>query len=101
MEPKHTSMSETKALLQRYDRPGPRYTSYPTAPSWTDDFGGEDHRQSLLRANEHAGDPLSIYVHIPFCESLCFYCGCSVLITQQQSKGIAYVDELLAGISFG
>ncbi|MEO0480073.1 MAG: oxygen-independent coproporphyrinogen III oxidase [Planctomycetota bacterium] len=96
MEPNHTSMSETKALLQRYDRPGPRYTSYPTAPSWTDDFGGEDHRQSLLRASEHAGAPLSIYVHIPFCESLCLYCGCSVLITQQQSKGIAYVDELLA-----
>ena len=68
-------------LMARYDRPGPRYTSYPTAPSWSDGFGPADHADSLRRAAARAGEPLSIYVHIPFCTSMCWYCGCSVQIT--------------------
>jgi oxygen-independent coproporphyrinogen-3 oxidase len=83
-------------LLARYDRPGPRYTSYPTAPSWSDDFGPADHAESLRRAAGEGGTPLSLYVHIPFCTSLCWYCGCSVQITQRKDKGSRYVDTVLA-----
>jgi oxygen-independent coproporphyrinogen-3 oxidase len=83
-------------LMARYDRPGPRYTSYPTAPSWSDGFGPADHADSLRRAAARAGEPLSIYVHIPFCTSMCWYCGCSVQITQRKEKGSRYVDTVLA-----
>jgi oxygen-independent coproporphyrinogen-3 oxidase len=82
-------------LLERYDRPGPRYTSYPTAPSWSDDFGPADHAASLRRAAAEPGVPLSMYVHIPFCTSMCWYCGCSVQITQRYEKGLRYVDYVL------
>ena len=82
-------------LLQRYDRPGPRYTSYPTAPVWSDAFGPADYRERLQAAGGRAGEPLSLYVHIPYCESLCWYCACSVVITQDRDKAAAYVDTLL------
>ncbi len=82
-------------FLERYDRPGPRYTSYPTAPSWSDEFGPADHLDSLRRASERAGEPLAMYVHLPFCESMCWYCGCSVQITQDHDKGGRYVDQVL------
>ncbi len=55
------------ALLERLDKPGPRYTSYPAAPVWTPDFGAAAYGEALARAAERPGDPLSLYVHIPFC----------------------------------
>jgi oxygen-independent coproporphyrinogen-3 oxidase len=82
-------------LLEKYDRPGPRYTSYPTAPAWTADYGASEHARSLRAAGERSGEPLSIYVHLPFCESMCMYCGCSVIITQRREKGPAYVDRVV------
>ncbi len=82
-------------LLARYDQPGPRYTSYPTAPAWSDDFGPDDHAASLARAREHTDRPLSLYVHLPFCESMCWYCGCNVRITQDHSRSNRYVDHVL------
>lgn len=81
-------------LLERYDRPGPRYTSYPTAPVWSDAFGPDDYAERL-RAAGRSDAPLSLYVHIPYCESLCWYCACSVVITQDKDKGRRYVDTLL------
>ncbi len=82
-------------LLERYDRPGPRYTSYPTAPVWKDSFGPRDYEQRLATAGQRGDEPLSLYVHIPYCESLCWYCACSVVITQDTDKAARYVDTVL------
>ena len=84
-----------EGLLERYDKPGPRYTSYPTAPVWSDEFGEEDWRAALTRADASKDEPFSLYVHLPFCESMCFYCACNVIITQRREKARAYVDRLL------
>jgi oxygen-independent coproporphyrinogen-3 oxidase len=84
-------------LLGRYDKPGPRYTSYPTAPSWNDEYGPADHADRIRScgSSERAGEPLSMYVHLPYCESMCWFCGCNVVITQDRGKGANYVDEVL------
>ncbi|MGK0432960.1 MAG: oxygen-independent coproporphyrinogen-3 oxidase, partial [Planctomycetota bacterium] len=82
-------------LLSRYDQPGPRYTSYPTAPVWSQEFGPDEHRESLVRANEQDGKGMSLYVHLPFCRSMCFYCGCSVIIARDPKNGDRYVGEVL------
>jgi oxygen-independent coproporphyrinogen-3 oxidase len=67
-------------LLRRYNVPGPRYTSYPTAPAWKETYGASDY--AAILAESVAGDaPLSLYVHLPFCERLCYFCGCTVVIT--------------------
>ena len=82
-------------LLERYDRPGPRYTSYPAAPQFTTAFGAAELREHAARSNRRAGPrPLSLYVHVPFCFSPCFYCGCNRLITRDTSKGVRYVQQL-------
>lgn len=82
-------------LLRRYDMPGPRYTSYPTAPHFAEGFGEADFRSIAQRSNE---DPiprqLSLYVHVPYCRSPCFYCGCNRVITRDEAKGRIYLDRL-------
>lgn len=87
-------------LLRRYDRPGPRYTSYPTAPQFSTDF---DERALRAAARESNGDPiprlLSIYVHVPFCLSPCFYCGCNRIITRDRSRAETYLAHLYREIS--
>lgn len=80
-------------LIRKYDRPGPRYTSYPTAPEWKDDFGPDRFAQHLARADAQAG-PLSIYVHLPFCREMCRFCGCNVIATHDVSRADAYLDVL-------
>ncbi len=70
-------------LLEKYNRPGPRYTSYPTAPVWKDDFGPDDLEKSYTRA-ETLATPLSLYMHLPFCESLCLFCACNVSIQKDK-----------------
>jgi oxygen-independent coproporphyrinogen III oxidase len=85
-----------RELLQRYDRPGPRYTSYPTAPVWKDTFGPSDYAERLAAAGARADAPLSLYMHLPYCQSMCWYCACSVVITQDEQKGRDYVDDVLA-----
>lgn len=69
-------------LLRRYNVQGPRYTSYPTAPMWREELGARDYG-AILEASASADDaaPLSLYVHLPFCEKLCYFCGCTVVIT--------------------
>ena len=82
-------------LLRRYDRPGPRYTSYPTAPQFAAGFGEAQLREAALASN---GDPiprrLSLYVHVPFCLSPCFYCGCNRIITRDLSRADTYLARL-------
>ena len=80
-------------LIQKYDRPGPRYTSYPTAPEWTDAFGPDRFAEHLARADAVKG-PLSIYVHLPFCREMCRFCGCNVVATHDRSRADAYLDVL-------
>ncbi|HEY4583507.1 MAG TPA: oxygen-independent coproporphyrinogen III oxidase [Lysobacter sp.] len=84
-----------RGLLERYSGPGPRYTSYPTAPQFHDGFGDAQLRAAIAASN---GDPiprrLSIYVHVPFCASPCFYCGCNRIITRDASRGAAYLTRL-------
>ncbi|MBV8403998.1 MAG: oxygen-independent coproporphyrinogen III oxidase [Gammaproteobacteria bacterium] len=83
-------------VLRRYDRPGPRYTSYPAAPQFTAAFGERDLARHATRSNQRTGPrPLSLYVHVPFCFSPCFYCGCNRLITRDTSKGERYIERLL------
>lgn len=81
-------------LIRRYDRPGPRYTSYPTAPVWKGDFGPASYLDRLRRALARRGEPLSLYVHIPFCRSLCLFCGCNVVITRQHDRAARYLGIL-------
>ncbi len=81
-------------LLRRHDRPGPRYTSYPTAPHFHDGYGQVQFREAIARSNT-SGRPLSLYVHVPYCTSPCFYCGCNRVISRDRSKGTHYVDQVL------
>ncbi|MGA8037721.1 MAG: oxygen-independent coproporphyrinogen III oxidase [Candidatus Acidiferrales bacterium] len=80
-------------FLEKYNRPGPRYTSYPTAPVWKDDFQPEDLERYYATAEEHV-TPVSLYMHIPFCESLCLFCACNVSIQKNKSVAIPYLDAL-------
>jgi oxygen-independent coproporphyrinogen-3 oxidase len=82
-------------LIRRYDRSGPRYTSYPTAVQFTDGFGLRDYEAVARASNEEpVPRPLSLYVHIPFCSSPCFYCGCTKIITRNHEKAEAYLQRL-------
>jgi oxygen-independent coproporphyrinogen-3 oxidase len=83
----------TDATLEKYNRPGPRYTSYPTAPVWKDDFGPDDLESYYARA-EAAATPLSLYMHIPFCENLCLFCACTVSIQKDKKVAIPYLGAL-------
>lgn len=84
-------------LLQRYDVPGPRYTSYPTADRFVEAFGEQDYLQALEQRRQGVASrrlPLSLYVHVPFCESLCYYCACNKIITKHHDKALTYLDYL-------
>lgn len=82
-------------LVQRYDGPGPRYTSYPTAVQFHEGFGADDYARLARLSN--AGDqvrPLSLYAHIPFCHSLCYYCACHKIVTRTPGVADQYLDYL-------
>jgi oxygen-independent coproporphyrinogen-3 oxidase len=86
----------SEELMRRYDVPGPRYTSYPTVPEWRHDLGSDAFAERLEAAGR-AGQaaPLSLYVHLPFCRSLCWYCGCNVVIAQDACATERYLDQLV------
>lgn len=85
----------TPDLLRRFDVAGPRYTSYPTADRFVEAFGAQDYLQALdQRAGGPPGRPLSLYVHIPFCASLCYYCACNKIITKQHGRAATYLRYL-------
>lgn len=83
------------ALLARHDRPGPRYTSYPTAVEFSDTFTRRDHEARLEAAGRNSRDPLALYVHLPFCEARCSFCACHVVVTRRQEIADAYLARLL------
>src|SRR5712692_5434152 len=83
----------SEEFLKRYNRPGPRYTSYPTAPVWQDSFGPDDLEEVFARADA-SGTPLSLYLHIPFCESLCLFCACNVVIEKNKEVAPPYLSVL-------
>ena len=84
-----------RPLVEKYDRPGPRYTSYPTAPQFHSAFAEDDYRAAAERSNRVAlPKPLSVYVHIPFCRSLCYYCACNKIITHNTERAAEYLDWL-------
>ena len=88
----------TDTLLRRMDVPGPRYTSYPTADRFVEAFGPAEYRQALRQRAQGAvvggAPPLSLYVHVPFCDSLCYYCACNKIITKHHSRGAEYLVDL-------
>ena len=87
----------TSELLTRFDVPGPRYTSYPTADRFVEAFGEADYVQALVQRNSGTVGkqlPLSLYVHIPFCESLCYYCACNKIITKHKERSAQYLHYL-------
>jgi oxygen-independent coproporphyrinogen-3 oxidase len=84
------------ALLGRYDRPGPRYTSYPSAPQFTPAFNAADFRRHARRSNEEPiPRKLSLYVHVPYCFSPCFYCGCNRIITRDYGRAAPYAERVV------
>ena len=75
------------SLLQKYDRPGPRYTSYPTAPLFGPGFTADDFLEEIKHTNTPEADgDLSLYFHFPFCDTLCYFCGCTMLITRDRNR---------------
>jgi oxygen-independent coproporphyrinogen-3 oxidase len=80
-------------LIRKYDVPGPRYTSYPPATQFTENFSVDELEKFIGRNNETARD-LSLYFHLPFCRSLCWYCGCTTVITTDQRQSRKYLEYL-------
>jgi oxygen-independent coproporphyrinogen III oxidase len=88
----------SEAMLARLDTAGPRYTSYPTADRFVEGFGPEDYGAALRQRAEGAAGPsappLSVYVHVPFCESVCYYCACNKVVTKDRSRAVPYLHAL-------
>ncbi|TVR58289.1 MAG: oxygen-independent coproporphyrinogen III oxidase [Candidatus Competibacteraceae bacterium] len=86
------------ALIRKYDKAGPRYTSYPTAVQFHDGFDETAYRETALASNA-TGKPLSLYVHIPFCDTVCFYCACNKIVTKNRRHTVPYLDHLYREIA--
>jgi oxygen-independent coproporphyrinogen III oxidase len=86
------------ALIRKYDKAGPRYTSYPTAVQFHDGFDETTYREQALASNA-TGKPLSLYVHIPFCDTVCFYCACNKIVTKNRRHTVPYLDHLYREIA--
>ncbi len=90
-------MLQTDALisiLRRFDKPGPRYTSYPTAPVFSTAYGPVEYEADIRATNTDASAPLSLYLHIPFCDTLCYFCGCTTVITRNREHIARYLETL-------
>src|SRR5574341_2235702 len=82
-------------LIRKYDVSGPRYTSYPTADRFVEAFGEAELRLWLSRRNIGGfSQPLSLYVHLPFCDTLCYYCGCNKVVTRDHGRSAKYIKYL-------
>jgi oxygen-independent coproporphyrinogen-3 oxidase len=83
-------------LLQKHDKPGPRYTSYPTVPAWTNPFGPSDYLAALEELRGRPDDELSVYLHLPFCAKHCHYCGCNAVVAREKDAVDRYLDRVEA-----
>jgi oxygen-independent coproporphyrinogen-3 oxidase len=99
MSASHATVCFDADLIRRHDRNGPRYTSYPTAVQFHTGFGPDEYRRAAAASNEPRPTPLSLYVHVPFCGSPCFYCGCNKIITRDVTKAQRYLDYLYKEIA--
>ncbi|MDR1528936.1 MAG: oxygen-independent coproporphyrinogen III oxidase [Burkholderiales bacterium] len=86
-------ISFDESLIRKYDQSGPRYTSYPTADRFHNGFTEKDYRQALMARREKP-EPLSVYVHIPFCNTICYYCACNKIITKDHGRSAKYIRYL-------
>jgi oxygen-independent coproporphyrinogen-3 oxidase len=86
---------DIRSLIKKYSVSGPRYTSYPTAPVWTEEHGMDAFRQELEAERRDPTKPLALYTHVPFCEQLCYYCGCNIQITKDHGRSARYVERVL------
>ena len=93
MDTHHCETGFDPELITRYDGRGPRYTSYPTALQFTPDVDADTYSENARNSNS-AGLPLSLYVHVPFCEALCYYCGCNKIVTRNAARVARYIDAL-------
>ena len=85
---------ELLETMKLFDRPGPRYTSYPTAPMFSVEYDDKRFEIDVIRNNHENPSPLSIYVHIPFCDTLCYFCGCTTMITRNREQIREYLNAL-------
>ncbi len=88
-----------RALIEKYDHAGPRYTSYPTAPQFHEGFGEREYRAAAAASNA-TGRPLSLYFHIPFCDTVCFYCACNKIATKDRGMAVGYLERLHRELEF-
>lgn len=88
-----TAVQFNSTLLQKYDQPLPRYTSYPSATEFREAFSETDFRRAIATSNKRQ-TPLSLYCHIPFCQSACYFCGCNVIVSGNKNISVPYLDYL-------
>ncbi len=82
-------------LIKKYDKPGPRYTSYPTAPHFNESFTHENYLDEIIKTNQGPNLPdLSLYFHLPFCDTLCYFCGCNMIVTRNRDRISNYISYL-------
>ncbi len=89
----------SEELIRKYDKPGPRYTSYPPATEFSENYGREFFIKHLGESNKK-GKPLSLYFHIPFCENACWFCGCNVVINRIRGREVPYLERLEREIEY-
>ena len=97
MNPPQNNLQVDAELLRKFNISGPRYTSYPTADRFVEAFTADDYAQALVQRRAGLAAralPLSVYVHIPFCESLCYYCACNKIITKHHDRAAPYLRYL-------
>jgi oxygen-independent coproporphyrinogen III oxidase len=80
-------------LIEKYDYAGPRYTSYPTAPQFHEEFGEAQYRDMAAKTNA-SGNPLSLYFHLPFCDTVCYFCACNKVVTKERDRAAPYLRRL-------
>ena len=94
----NTAIVFDSTLIRKYDKAGPRYTSYPTAVQFHQGFGEAEYREQAQTSNA-GGRPLSLYFHIPFCDTVCFYCACNKIVTKNHRHAVPYLDHLYREIA--
>lgn len=94
-----TPKAWNKDLISKYDVAGPRYTSYPTALNFSDDFAAQHYREQAEKKRLTSIAPLSLYLHIPFCQNICYYCACNKVVTKDKSVSRRYLNYLVKEIA--